>query len=512
MSKLRFGLILLGLLSISGICFAQNDYQQWLKEQNKEYNHFLSQQDSEFVGFLKKNWVKVTVDTGMSPFSQPKPRKPVVFTPTQKKAKAFEMPVKKIPTIKIKPELHPENKKKEPPVNHTNQQNMTGQNSGSFSGNNAPSGPSTVKSVFTHTISFYESKWSVIYNPALNVPYSGSASNQSIADYWQELSKSDYSISLKRALNLRSTRKLNGWGYAKLLFDIGEKITEGNRNESYLFTWFMLVKSGYQARVGYEANQIYLLLATNNKMYSTPYFYFHNSANKYYVILLSHNESEPAGPMYTYKASYPGALQKVSLGVTTLPDLGNLVGKKVIHFSYEGKAYALPVDYNKNLIDFFHYYPHTALTVYFDAGLSKVARNTLLPELNKLIVHKSQKQAANFLLHFVQYATKYETDQQQFGWEKPFFPEESLYYPYSDCEDRAVLFSYLVRNLMGLNVIGLHYPDHVTTAVHFTVPVDGDFIQYKDQKYLICDPTYIGASIGESMPRFRNVPAKIIGN
>ena len=42
-----------------------------------------------------------------------------------------------------------------------------------------------------------------------------------------------------------------------------------------------------------------------------------------------------------------------------------------------------------------------------------------------------------------------------------------FYYPYCDCEDRSVLYSYLVRNLLKLDVVLLDYPNHIATAVCF---------------------------------------------
>ena len=79
--------------------------------------------------------------------------------------------------------------------------------------------------------------------------------------------------------------------------------------------------------------------------------------------------------------------------------------------------------------------------------------------------------AVNVLLRFVQTGFSYLTDSEQFGREKFMFPEETLSYPYSDCEDRSFLFAYLVSSLLGLDVIGLDYPGHVATAVKFSSPV-----------------------------------------
>ena len=123
---------------------------------------------------------------------------------------------------------------------------------------------------------------------------------------------------------------------------------------------------------------------------------------------------------------------------------------------------------------------------------------------------KKQSEAANILINFVQTAFDYKTDGDQFGYEKPFFVDELFYYPYSDCEDRAVLYSYLVRTLMGLDVVLLEYPNHMATAVCFDENIDGDYITVSGKKYIICDPTYIGASIGLAMSQFKNVAAKVL--
>ena len=47
------------------------------------------------------------------------------------------------------------------------------------------------------------------------------------------------------------------------------------------------------------------------------------------------------------------------------------------------------------------------------------------------------------------------------------FPEETINYPYSDCEDRSILFSYLVKNLLHLDIVGVKYNDHLATAINF---------------------------------------------
>ena len=114
------------------------------------------------------------------------------------------------------------------------------------------------------------------------------------------------------------------------------------------------------------------------------------------------------------------------------------------------------------------------------------------------------------LINFVQTAFVYEYDDKVWGCDRAFFADETLYYPYSDCEDRSILFSRLVRDLLGLEVVLVYYPGHLATAVKFNEPIPGDYLSVDGTRYLVCDPTYIHAPIGLTMPDMDNSQAKVI--
>jgi hypothetical protein len=113
-------------------------------------------------------------------------------------------------------------------------------------------------------------------------------------------------------------------------------------------------------------------------------------------------------------------------------------------------------------------------------------------------------EATNFLLRLVQKSFQYKRDDEQFNYEKVLFPEETLYYPFSDCEDRSIIFSYLVENLLGLDVIGVKFKDHLATAVQFSGNGIGTRFKYNGTIYTIADPTYINANVGMIMPQYKN--------
>lgn len=142
------------------------------------------------------------------------------------------------------------------------------------------------------------------------------------------------------------------------------------------------------------------------------------------------------------------------------------------------------VQVNENLIDFYNTYPTsevngnfmTRWAMYANTPLDEHVKTDLYPALKEKINGLSQLEAANKLLNWVQTAFVYEYDDKVWGDDRAFFAEETLYYPYCDCEDRSILFTRLIRDLLGLKTILVFYPGHLASAVCFTDNVTGDYI------------------------------------
>ncbi|GHV67361.1 hypothetical protein FACS1894199_12690 [Bacteroidia bacterium] len=92
-------------------------------------------------------------------------------------------------------------------------------------------------------------------------------------------------------------------------------------------------------------------------------------------------------------------------------------------------------------------------TVFAEASIDNTAWQSVLSQIKPNVSNKSQEEAVNWLLHFVQSAFQYKTDEDNQGYEKWSFAEETLASAYSDCDDRAILFSQLVRHLLGMKVV-----------------------------------------------------------
>lgn len=212
----------------------------------------------------------------------------------------------------------------------------------------------------------------------------------------------------------------------------------------------------------------------------------------------------------TYEGNYPEADRRIDLSLPAPPRLGGGMEEKVLGFRYGSQDLQVKVQLERPALDFLRRYPQTEYEVYFASAPSAQARSSLIQGLKPLISGRSEVEAVDVLLRFVQLGFGYQVDQEQFGRERSLFPDETLFYPASDCEDRAILFAYLVRELLGLEVIGLDYPGHIAAAVRFSSPVPGDQVVVDGQSYTICDPTYLNATAGMAMPNFKGVEPKVI--
>ena len=173
---------------------------------------------------------------------------------------------------------------------------------------------------------------------------------------------------------------------------------------------------------------------------------------------------------------------------------------------------------NINDMDFYNNYPTgqigedfgTRWSTYANVPMNKKIRDTVYPQIKQNITGLSEKNSVAKILNWVQTAFEYKKDDLVWGHDRAFFPAETLYYPYCDCEDRSILFSRIIRDMLGLDVVLLYYPGHLATAVHFNEDVRGDYLMVNSKKFIVCDPTYIGAPIGETMPDMDNQTAKVI--
>ena len=331
---------------------------------------------------------------------------------------------------------------------------------------------------------------------------SGTAEN-AVADAIEQLSSANYRAIISDITKVQKQYRLNGWA-TSLLIQAASQVLESGYNERIVMRMFLHTQMGYKctiARTG-DNKKLVLLLATDAQLYGMPYIDI-SGTTFYDVDKVLGTNSFFLCPKLNSKS-----VNRVGMHITQVPTIGNAT-KQSTHVNETDKL-SITADVSEGQMQLYKSYPQCSFDVYFNAKVNPAFSAPILDKLRSKIAGMSETQAVSYLLQWCQFSFDYATDEEQFGYEKPFFPEEMFYYPQNDCEDRSILFSYLVRNLTNLRVALLQYPNHIAAGVIFSGDVDGEAVISGGKTYTICDPTYIGAGIGEAQTVFKNVAPTVL--
>lgn len=476
------------------------EFDDFEREAWKEYDEFRSQANKEYAEFVEKAWKWYGAKP---PIPKPKEKEvPPVVMPKEDRMKAIDgVPVKidgqvlRLPTIKPQPvpvvPIHEQEEGKGNDEEEEKVEEEVEDNTG----------------VSYAEFTFYGTPLRIRYTEKEELTLKDS-SPRAVASAWKLLSKADFDNTIFDCLALRSRHQLSDWAYLMML-DSMSVACHGKSNEATLLMSYLFCQSGYKMRMGVSDGRLCLLYASKHHIYSQPYYEIDDEHFFIYGSQIEH--------LNICEASYPKE-QPLSLLIPQSQVLAESPSKVRLLKSDAFPEMIVRTTVNQNLIKFCNDYPSSMLdnnfmtrwAMYANMPFEASVRENLLPALKKYIEGKSQKESVERLLNWVQTAFVYEYDDKVWGGDRAFFAEETLYYPYCDCEDRSILLSRLVRDLLGLKVILVYYPGHLAMAVHFTEDVKGDYIELNKEHYVVCDPTYIGAPVGRTMPRMNNQTATVI--
>lgn len=316
----------------------------------------------------------------------------------------------------------------------------------------------------------------------------------------------------KKALDIKNRAELlglNDWFTYEMVREcVNAQCDKCSVAERVTMMLYLLANMGYDVRMALANNEPCLLIAMRQQVYGRGYTVI--DGKKYYIYNVDGGQPKDGGSLYTY--SLPKDMEmgrEMDMRIVQAMRICNDDGK--VHYC-QLEYGDITVTANVDIVqmEMLRHYPQMDIAQYAMSVVSPQLRQSVLEQIKPQIKGLTKSKAAEKLLRFVQFAFDYATDGEQHGYEKAYFFEENFYYPKNDCEDRAIFYAYLVRHLLGLDVHLVNFPGHECTAVCFEDDnVDGTGYMYNGKKYIICDPTYIGASIGQCMPQYRGVTPKV---
>lgn len=328
---------------------------------------------------------------------------------------------------------------------------------------------------------------------------------KSVAEFWRRLSSCDFDVVVSEAVRMREFYGLNDWAMLQWVQALSEALfTPDICSERAVFSVFMLNQMGLKAKIARSSGNLLCLFPALQNIYSRRYVVI--DGDPYYLV----GVYVPGSDIYTYKTAFRTADNPFDMRVSEpfLIGEGEMVHRIARHSAVFGSEICVSV--NRSAAEYFDAYPQLDPVYYATARCSNAFENSLKMQMSDLTDDGTPVLARlGKLLSFVQNDFKYGNDLEVLGHEAPLFPEQDFLYEYNDCEDRTALLNFLVRNVLGFGTVVLEYPDHVALAVALPSEIRGDYVMFEGRKYYMCDPSYIGAGIGMTMPRYRTVPAKI---
>jgi len=459
---------LFGHFSLIYICLFYSLYatsfEEFKSTQNNSFKKYRSKNDLVFSSYLKAQWQEYTKREAFSLYQEEKPKS--IRATVAKKVKKLG------PRVNIKVSI-------KNPIQNIPQTNILNKN----------------KDIY---MNYFGQKLGFNIDKNIKDIQFYPQNQNGIANFFDAMALSNYEITIEEIKDVSKKLHLNDWGVYELVNQLSKTLYY-SPDTVKLFSWFFLNKLGYEVKIGLIQKHVILMHYSKKIIYAVPSYKINNK--KFYV--LSHYEKSSLGRIYTYKKDYPNAKKALDLSLEELPKFQKNLKTKTLSFKEFGKVYTVSFSYDKNLIDFMATYPQADYETYFNAPISSDTYEQIAQDMKKYVNNRHSSYAINFVLNFVQKAFMYERDQEQFGKEKVMFAYETLYYDKSDCEDRAILFAYLVKKLFGISVVGVKYKDHMATALY--IPMKGDSVKVNGKRFIIADPSYINANIGQSMPKYKSI-------
>lgn len=453
------------------------DYQSFRKDLLNDYQKYRKGVLDDYADYLAGVWKEFQLFRGVKRDETPKP----VVVPNVEDIPTNPVP-QKLPAPNVTPKEEPQVPQKVPVIK--------------------PVEPAKPINAPTLDFTFYGVQ---LRSVKMKVFHLSSLEPSAISDVWRLYQKSNPQEVINSLASHSRLYGLNDWFTTELVRRyVDTLLRNGSSSDRIVLQHFLLANLGFDIRLASTQLQLLLLVPCKQQMYERSFLSI--DGQKYYVF---YDDVSPIqeSSIAIYTCSLPSDVYK-----------GELVDLVYGHYSLALKSgsdkkctltdgsISVSGNVNSGMMEMLRHYPLMDVPYYATSKVLPAFHMDVLKQIKPQLSGMNQSQAANALLHFVQYAFDYATDGEQHGYEKPYFLEENFYYPQNDCEDRSILYAFLVHNLLGLDVHLVQYPGHECTAVNFGYQsVDGDGYLYNGRVFIICDPTYIGASIGQCMPAYQPV-------
>lgn len=342
-------------------------------------------------------------------------------------------------------------------------------------------------------IMFYGQLDSISYDVTLlNYPQFVSDEPDFFQLYFKTMSNRLFDFLLDDLQRIKKEKKLNDLLYYFLIRTVTDTIFKDvkKEEEKTMFNWFLLSKSGYDIRIELFKKKPTLLAFTDDVVYNwnsskttggnyVDITKFHNNIN--------YEKYEPT--RVGFKAVQQKDAKPFKFSFTELPLIFTEAPvNKSIKFTSQGKEYTVDYTVDTNYVNFIKNYVDFGLNEHARLPLSKGCNETFLEWFKNQASNMTEPEIARFILSFVRTGFRHLDDEKLLnGGRKIDSPEEMLNKKITDNEDRAVLFSYLAKQVLGIDVLIVRQLNVYQIAIPLPLKEGQKPILVNNVKYAFCD-------------------------
>ncbi len=458
---------------------SKKSFEEFRKGILNDFRDFRNTLLEHYADFLEGEWHEYESLKGETRDKTPKPRK----VPTVNNPRTETKPKETAPLISPKPEI-PTVQPAEKPVPAVTPH--PGEENDEFSFFNVP-------------LSMPRIEFKTMRRLTSPSDYAGS---------WRELASGDIASKIVPPLKEKATELgLNDYlTYCLVNSYVNGKFSAEDPSAKFSVIHYLLANMGYDIRIAATVSGVpLLLLPTNQKIYARNYMML--NGDRYYVFTPEGESLEKVAGEGIRTCTLPSDAERGKKFDLIVTDLN--IPLKPKRFRFEYGPISLSGEVNENLMPILYHYPQMPVEDFAMSNVSPGLRASLAEQVRKQLSGMDGDSKVEALLKFMHNVFEYSTDEDFHGFEKPYFIEETLYYPKNDCEDRAIFYTWFLWNALGRKSQLITFPGHESATVEMERPVEGTSYSYDGEIYYVSDPTYIGSSTGMVMPNYRGLEPKI---
>jgi hypothetical protein len=342
---------------------------------------------------------------------------------------------------------------------------------------------------------FYGNNVAISFDKLLSLPVNRQLNNEIIADYWNKFIIGNSQHLIGQLMTYKDRLGLNDWGYFLLVKSCSNALYPKDETGGTLLSWALMIRSGYDVKIGYNQLGNSVLYRTATKIFGVPKVSINQS--EYYI-----DQPIASFPITSYLPIHSGATGKIHLKFNKSLNFQGEVLIKKFQFPWDKKMYEFNLKYNPEVIHFLEEYPQTDPFICFNAPFTALSKETLWKQIKPVLAGMRREECAAFLQQFVQKSFSYSPFNDLYGYDRFMFPEELLFKDQSNDKGKSLLFAWMISNLLNQKAALVEFPGFYSVAISLGQPMDGDNYFVDGKSYTMADPTFDNAPLGLVMKDF----------